>query len=227
MICQLFFFPSSQSEQFGQKCESFKRVDGDHLTLIMEVIVDAFSPLFNYCHSSCKLVDRGFVNDIIGLVLDNEPLVTLHRLATQMILTTAALSQTEECNRWFSRRTITLVFLLLFLILSNRWDTFRSAQKSYPSRFSGLGFGLAVSCGWFITLIKNWNNRFCMDCHETTAQISRGYILCRRAIDALFEFVQCTPFKTGQLWQYLCVWRELANDSMLLTHIRNALLLFF
>lgn len=157
MICQLFFFPSSQSEQFGQKCESFKRVDGDHLTLIMEVIVDAFSPLFNYCHSSCKLVDRGFVNDIIGLVLDNEPLVTLHRLATQMILTTAALSQTEECNRWFSRSTITLVFLLLFLILSNRWDTFRSAQKSYPSRFSGLGFGLAVSCGWFITLIKNWN----------------------------------------------------------------------
>lgn len=110
MICQLFFFPSSQSEQFGQKCESFKRVDGDHLTLIMEVIVDAFSPLFNYCHSSCKLVDRGFVNDIIGLVLDNEPLVTLHRLATQMILTTAALSQTEECNRWFSRPTITLVF---------------------------------------------------------------------------------------------------------------------
>ena len=123
----------------------------------MEVIVDAFSPLFNYCHSSCKLVDRGFVNDIIGLVLDNEPLVTLHRLATQMILTTAALSQTEEFSRWFSRSDITLVFLLLFLILSNRWDTFRSAQKSYPLRFSGLGFGLAVLCGSFITLIKNWN----------------------------------------------------------------------
>ena len=74
---------------------------GDRLTLIMEVIADAFSPLFNYCHSSCKLVDRGFVNDITGLVPDNEPLVTLHRLATQMILTTAALSQTEECNRCF------------------------------------------------------------------------------------------------------------------------------
>ena len=179
---------------------------GDRLTLIMEVIADAFSPLFNYCHSSCKLVDRGFVNDITGLVPDNEPLVTLHRLATQMILTTAALSQTEEYNRCFfflfffpDQPPLSLVSVLLFSILSNRWDTFGSAQKSYLLLLSSLGFALAVLHGLvhcFGQKLKHLN-RFWMDCHETTVQHRSSCVL-----ESSTQNLSICPVCTFQNWTY-------------------------
>ena len=74
---------------------------------------------------------------------------------------------------------LSLVSVLLFSILSNRWDTFGSAQKSYLLLLSSLGFALAVLHGLvhcFGQKLKHLN-RFWMDCHETTVQHRSSCVL--------------------------------------------------